>query len=407
MEKGLIRGKKAPFNCGLNRCWSFQEKDIAECVRRRPWLVDINRILNDVGYRSYFRQIIREEWARDPWYTAREAAPLLGVSNHDPVLRYINRGWLKAEKRPVNIDGEWIIRKSVIDGFLTSGVREKHRHETASLYRHNLFLRRTYMERELTVKDCPSPESPNGRHRWDIDGNHHGRCVYPGCGVERDFSPIADPHGRDRLRPEDRKVIDDFLTERRRERLKRSKEAKEVEKRMTLQQIPGSSDGETIIAAVPPVSAMPAEISERAAETGGKAASGPARLGTAALGALKLEKATNTTAKSGLGIKKWREWDRHKNEILNDVQAMGIGTARLKWRIWDADWKQLKERWQIKLIIRKGRKPKIVYISPVKARKKIKPAVFRGHDVKPADPLSPGPGRAQGNKVNAAAAGYR
>lgn len=43
------------------------------------------------------------------------------------------------------------------------------------------------------------------RHHWDIDCKHHGRCLL--CGIERDFSPIPDPHGRDRLRHEDYEAI--------------------------------------------------------------------------------------------------------------------------------------------------------------------------------------------------------
>jgi len=160
--------------------------------------MDIKKIQNDVGYRSYFRSILLQEYKRDSWFTAAETAPALGVKTDDPVLRYIRAGWLEAVKRPVNIDGQWIIRKSAIDKFLALDLRGKRQHELLSLARHNDHLGRIYMTTELLVKTCPSNASPNGAHRWDIDRHHHGRCAF--CGEEKEFRPFINI-SVDRVKP--------------------------------------------------------------------------------------------------------------------------------------------------------------------------------------------------------------
>jgi hypothetical protein len=69
-------------------------------------------------------------------------------------------------------------------------------------------------------------------HKWDIDAHHHGVCE---CGAEFDFSPIADPRGRDRLKPEDYAVIKATKRERFLATLRGREEAKEALKVQTQQ----------------------------------------------------------------------------------------------------------------------------------------------------------------------------
>lgn len=125
MERGFIKGKRAPFCYGKNQVWSFQEKDILEFVRNYPYFLKEKRM--EPGP---WRQIVRDEYARDPWYDSTQATKFLGVIDHNAVHRYIRRGWLKAVKRPVNIDGQWIIRKSAIDAFLANDKRREHHSRT-------------------------------------------------------------------------------------------------------------------------------------------------------------------------------------------------------------------------------------------------------------------------------------
>jgi hypothetical protein len=127
MERGFIKGKRAPFSYGGIRCWRFEYEDIIACLRERPWLVNLKRM-----ERSYFRTVVREEYDKDPWYSTREAAAVLGLADINPVHRYIYRGWLPALRRPlVSRNGHgswgWIIRKSHIDAMLANDPRPARR----------------------------------------------------------------------------------------------------------------------------------------------------------------------------------------------------------------------------------------------------------------------------------------
>lgn len=105
--------------------WAFQEEDIVTCLRARPWLAVKNRMPE-----HFFRSIVLEEWKRDPWYSADQAAPFLGRRNRNCVLRYIRDGLLEAERVPRVLvgssgpDGCWLIRKSAIDKFLAHDTRK-------------------------------------------------------------------------------------------------------------------------------------------------------------------------------------------------------------------------------------------------------------------------------------------
>ncbi len=127
MEKGFIKGKRAPFAYGRTLCWSFEYDDILACLRERPWLVNLSRM-----ERSYFRSIVREEFDKDPWYNCKEAAPFFGLVDINAVHRYIYRGWLPAIRRPVycasgNGSWGWVIRRSSIEVFLKDDPRPARR----------------------------------------------------------------------------------------------------------------------------------------------------------------------------------------------------------------------------------------------------------------------------------------
>lgn len=122
VEKGFIQAKRSPVHCGKTLIWNFQYEDIVKCLRERPYLVDCRKMEP-----SMFRAIVKEEYARDPWYNTTQAAPFMGVIDHNAVKRYIYRGWLKATRRPKSGGyWEWIVRKSAIEAFLANDPRRQH-----------------------------------------------------------------------------------------------------------------------------------------------------------------------------------------------------------------------------------------------------------------------------------------
>lgn len=121
-DRGFIKGKRGVFAYGKYRTWRFEYEDIEACLRARPWLVDLKRV--ETGY---FRSMVREAWEKDPWYDCYEAAPFLGLVDHNAVHRYIHRGWLKAERRPgAGGLGEYVIRRSAIAEMLKNDPRPDH-----------------------------------------------------------------------------------------------------------------------------------------------------------------------------------------------------------------------------------------------------------------------------------------
>lgn len=114
-EKGFIKGRKSTVRCGLNMMWLFSEQDIEDCLRKYPWLVKMEKVED----RNQFRRILKEEWERDPWYTSEQAGSLLGVHFHT-VVKYLNQGLLQGVKKPALCwQGEWVIRRSNIQAYLT------------------------------------------------------------------------------------------------------------------------------------------------------------------------------------------------------------------------------------------------------------------------------------------------
>lgn len=122
--KGYLEITKSPVGCGPgNTCWMVKEPDLVAALERRPWLASIDRMAP-----GQYRALVKREWERDPWYTAEQAAELIGVMG-TYVSRYIRRGWLKAERMAGGPhQGKWIVRRSAIAAFLANDPRpELHR----------------------------------------------------------------------------------------------------------------------------------------------------------------------------------------------------------------------------------------------------------------------------------------
>jgi hypothetical protein len=136
VKNGWLRGRRGPMMQGLNYVWAFSEGAIVECLTRRPWLANMERLS-----RHYFRSVVREEWERDPWFTPAQACAVLGVASANTVCRYICQGWLPAEKKPGGPhQGVWIIRQSAINSFLEKDPRPGHLHSALSSSRKRQFL---------------------------------------------------------------------------------------------------------------------------------------------------------------------------------------------------------------------------------------------------------------------------
>ncbi|MBA7568522.1 hypothetical protein ES708_10251 [subsurface metagenome] len=128
--RGWLTGKKALIRQGLYFLWLITEENIVECLRKRPWLVDFERM-----ERSYFRSVVIEEWKRDPWYICDQVAPLLSVKAQNTVHSYIHLGWLPAEKKPGGSQGVWIIRRSAVQAFLNNDPRAQYKYSHISASR--------------------------------------------------------------------------------------------------------------------------------------------------------------------------------------------------------------------------------------------------------------------------------
>ena len=122
VERGWLKGKRAPMRQGPYPVWLFREGDIVKCLQQRPWLLELKGMPE-----HYFRSVVKREWESDPWYTCKHAAPLLGIKTPFVVYRYIYRGWLPAIKKPWGGQGVWIIRRSAIQAFLNHDPRPQHR----------------------------------------------------------------------------------------------------------------------------------------------------------------------------------------------------------------------------------------------------------------------------------------
>lgn len=114
--------------------------------------------------------MVKEEWDRDPWFTSQEAAPKLGLIDHNAVKRYIRRGWLPAERKPGNgsWQGTWIIRQSAIDNLLKKDPRREYRRLALVKSRHQNSYRNhdPVALQKIWVIKCPVC-----RHKTTIKSN--------------------------------------------------------------------------------------------------------------------------------------------------------------------------------------------------------------------------------------------
>lgn len=116
-----LKGKHCPLSRRKHRMWMFLEEDIVECLRQRPWLVNLKKMED-----HYFHAIVKEEWQRDPWYALIQATSLLGLKTPKSTLQYISKHWLKAEKiASPGGKGKWFIRCSTIKAFLADDPRRE------------------------------------------------------------------------------------------------------------------------------------------------------------------------------------------------------------------------------------------------------------------------------------------
>jgi len=158
IRKGWLQGCRSSVSCGGGRMWKFTEDQAVSCLRKRPWLVDLDRMQP-----GYFRSVVREEWEADPWYTLAEVGELLGLAvcggKCEGVTRYIANGWLKAEKRPGGPwQGQWIFRRSAVEDFLRNDPRPEHRRAATSAARRRVLLDRGDAARDAVVWSiiCPA-----------------------------------------------------------------------------------------------------------------------------------------------------------------------------------------------------------------------------------------------------------
>jgi hypothetical protein len=123
MNKGWLKGCRSHVNCGATKTWYFTRADIETFVRSRPTYFDLAKMPD-----NEFRQIVSDDFARDPWYSMSEACKMIGVSyNSAAMSAYIRKKWLHPTKTPIEGGNHWtwFFRKSDIDSFLANDPRKK------------------------------------------------------------------------------------------------------------------------------------------------------------------------------------------------------------------------------------------------------------------------------------------
>ncbi|MDD5701386.1 MAG: helix-turn-helix domain-containing protein [Dehalococcoidales bacterium] len=121
MRKGWLKGCKTTIRCGGGLIWNFPYENIESFVRLHPWFFNCSRMEE-----SYFRAIVKEEFARDPWYSLPQACKFIGVSyNSSAMANYIKKHWLHPMKKPVEGGNHWtwVFRKSDLDAFMADDPR--------------------------------------------------------------------------------------------------------------------------------------------------------------------------------------------------------------------------------------------------------------------------------------------
>jgi hypothetical protein len=103
--------------------WNFKKEDIEAFVRSYPYVLDIKKIQH-----GCYRDIVAEEFTRDPWYSLRDACQKIGISYNSAALSsYLKKGWLHPVKVPLEGGNHWtwLFFKSDIDKFLADDPRMK------------------------------------------------------------------------------------------------------------------------------------------------------------------------------------------------------------------------------------------------------------------------------------------
>lgn len=135
MKKGWINGDKSTTRCGPNIMWNFSYEAIEQMLRERPWLVDCSKM-----EMSYFRSIVKEEFAKNPWYSIRKACQMIGIQYQSSAMAfYLKKKWLHPVKKPIEGGNHWtwLFFKSDIDNFLANDPRRLRPLQSSSTRQRN------------------------------------------------------------------------------------------------------------------------------------------------------------------------------------------------------------------------------------------------------------------------------
>ena len=128
-EQGYLTGKRAPYLQGQNRPWVFNEGDVEAFIRTYPWLTQPDKMQE-----HYFRSMVRDEWARDPWYSCKDAAEIVGIGD-DALQKRLRSGEVPAFQRsPGKAWSRWWIRRTAL---LTHFKRHDTRDRRSAAMKHH------------------------------------------------------------------------------------------------------------------------------------------------------------------------------------------------------------------------------------------------------------------------------
>lgn len=168
-EQGWLKGSRAPYKQGNNHPWYFSEQNVRRFIRRYPWLLRLNKMTE-----HYFRSILWKEWKRDPWYSVKQAAKLLGCAD-DTLLRHVHSGAVEAFKRQRDRKwGIWWVRLSALQGFwekVKANKRQKSSEARRDYYLQHGLPTKLRTVWQLQCQDCGevySIEAPPRAHGSEV-----------------------------------------------------------------------------------------------------------------------------------------------------------------------------------------------------------------------------------------------
>lgn len=109
VKDGYLKGKQS-YKLGAHRRWVIAEEDVVTFIRTYPWLLSLTK-MQEV---SYFRSVLREEWAKNPWYTPTQAAKRVGCGLEAIRLRLAS-GVIKGFKRG---SYWWVREKDLLEQYV-------------------------------------------------------------------------------------------------------------------------------------------------------------------------------------------------------------------------------------------------------------------------------------------------